>query len=203
MDSAYPPRGAQGDPHAPWPAGAPPAPWPAGTACPLCLRGEISSATFFVEIAGIAWDVTAAMLHDGRRWTTVRCRCCDRCQRRIASVAALRLAALPLVAVGMLSWPVSLATDYPLREWGLGRLEVAMISTLLCAIVVGIPLVLVDRAGRATRKNLEKSWLFRRIKECVALPPVEDLDHQHWKLLAVPPANAQVVEATELLRTAP
>lgn len=188
MDSAYPP------------AGAPPAPWPAGTACPLCLHGEISSATFFVEIAGIASDVNEAVLHDGRRWTTVRCRCCDPCQRRIARVAALRLAALPLVAVGMLSWPVSLATDYPLREWGLGRLEVAMISTLLCAIVVGIPLLLVDRAGRATRKNFETSWLFRRMKERVALPASEHLDHQNWKLLAVPPSSAHVVEATDLLR---
>ena len=104
----------------------------------------------------------------------------------------------------MLLWPLALVSDLPLRLFGLGRLEGLMLSTLVCAVLVGVPLVLVDRASRTMRRNLEKSWLFRRVHERIG-PPLEGVAaepgtaQEHWRLLADAPASAVVIEASELL----
>jgi len=177
-----------------------PAPWPAGTACPLCVTGSVSDATFHFELpipqgasppGGIA------------RWMTVRCRCCEDCRGRVVGLRRLRSGALPLVALGMLLWPLALVSDLPLRAFGLGKLEGVMLSTLVCAVLVGVPLVLVDRASRSMRRNLEKSWLFRRVQERVGAIGVAGAvaPQEHWRLLADAPASAVVIEAVELLRS--
>jgi hypothetical protein len=183
MDSTAPPRDGT------------PAPWPDGTRCPLCLCEDVSAATFHFEIekaerAGVV---------------TVRCRCCDACRRRVVNLGRLRAAVLPLVVLGTVAWPLSVVSSLPMRMLGLDRLGSAMLTTLLCAVLVGVPLVFVDRANRVLRKNLETSWLFRRLRARVQ--PAASAPHQsdhapndHWKVLADPSSTAVVVEATELLR---
>lgn len=102
----------------------------------------------------------------------------------------------------MLLWPLALVSDLPLRVFGLGKLEGVMLSTLVCAILVGVPLVLVDRASRSMRRNLEKSWLFRRVQERVGPNEVAAaVPQDHWRLLADAPPSAVVIEAIELLRS--
>ena len=116
----------------------------------------------------------------------------------------MRLAVLPVVTLGTVAWPLSILSPWPMRAFGLDRLGAIMMATLLCAAVVGIPLIFVDHANRALRKNLESSWLFRRIRTRVqkALPEGH-LPNDHWRLLSAPAASAVVVDATDLLRSQP
>ncbi|MDB5218507.1 MAG: hypothetical protein JWO86_6434 [Myxococcaceae bacterium] len=182
MDSTAPPRDGT------------PAPWPDGTRCPLCLAHDVSASSFHFEIEKAAAE----------RWVTVRCRCCDECRRRVQSLGFLRAAVLPVVVLGTLAWPLLIVSSLPMRMLALSRLESIMISTLLCAVVVGIPLLFVDRANRSLRRNLETSWLFRRVRARVrpaAAPSADAAPNDHWKVLADPPASAVVVEATDLLRS--
>jgi hypothetical protein len=176
-----------------------PAPWPAGTACPLCLVQPVSDATFHFELAEAASPSNAASSGSP---TIVRCRCCGACRRRVVTLVRLRWGALPLVAAGMLAWPLSFASDLPFRLWGIERLEFAMVATLVCAFVVGVPLSVVDHANRWMRRNLETSWLFRRVKEGAARgePHHGAASRDTWRLLAEAPARATVVEASDLLR---
>lgn len=190
-----------------------PAPWPAGTACPLCLAHPVTDATFHFELGDPhpraphehvhERDASASALDPTgiARPALVRGRCCAVCRRRVVTLARLRWGALPFVALGMLAWPLSFASDLPFRLWGIGRLEMAMLSTLLCAFVIGIPLLLVDHANRSMRKNLETSWLFRRVRERL-LPgrPHDAASREHWRLHADAPRAVTVVEATDLLR---
>jgi hypothetical protein len=194
-----------------------PAPWPAGTACPLCVAHPVSDATFHFELGELGDHAHPAQGRDagaGGPKTTgltalVRCRCCPACRRRVVAVARLRWAALPFVAIGMLAWPLSFASSLPSRLWGIDRLETAMLSTLVCAFVIGVPLVLVDHANRSMRRNLESSWLFRRVKERAPLHAdvhaharAHDgaASRDHWKLLADAPRTAVVIDASEILR---
>lgn len=183
---------------APAPREGTPAPWPAGTACPLCLVGPVSDATFHLEIAAGAPPGAARR---ASALTFVRCRCCGSCRRRVVTLARLRVGALPIVGVGMLVWPLSLATDLPFRLWGIDRIEVAMLSTLVCAVVVGVPLFLLDHANRSMRRNLERSWLFRRVRERVSPVPAREsvVGRDDWRLLAGAPRGATAVDATELV----
>jgi hypothetical protein len=183
MDSTAPPRDGT------------PAPWPDGTRCPLCLAEEVSAATFHFEIEKGA----------GAGVVTVRCRCCDACRRRVMNLGRLRAAVLPLVVLGTVAWPMSVVSSLPMGVLGVSRLESVMLTTLLCAVLVGIPLVFVDRANRSLRKNLETSWLFRRLRARLqpAASAPQEHDHapnDHWKVLADPPSSAVVIEATDLLR---
>jgi hypothetical protein len=199
MDSTAPPRDGS------------PAPWPDGSACPLCLVRDVSGATFHFEI-----EKSAASSSSGRaaqhgrgghaaQWTTVRCRCCDPCRARVAALARRRVVLFPLALLGTLAWPVALATELPMRLFALERLEAVMLTTLVCAVLVAVPLVLLDRGNRALRANLEASWLFRRLRARVqqsAAPATADAPHgDHWKVFADAPASAEVLEATDLLRS--
>lgn len=193
-----------------------PAPWPAGTACPLCLEHPVSDATFHFELGEHEVSPGPPTRHGSlpppavqaaRSAVTsgasplVRCRCCATCHGRVVTLARLRWGALPFVAVGMLAWPLSFASGLPFRLWGIGRLEMAMLATLVCAFVIGVPLFLVDHANRSMRRNLETSWLFRRVRERVSPGrPHDAASREHWRLLARAPASASVVDATELLR---
>jgi len=184
MDSTAPPRDGS------------PAPWPDGTRCPLCLAHDVSAAAFHFEIEKAA----------GAGMVTVRCRCCDACRRRVIDLGRLRAAVLPLVVLGTVAWPLSVVSSLPMRMLGLERLESAVLTTLLCALLVGVPLLFVDRANRALRRNLETSWLFRRLRARLqpAASAAKEPDHapnDHWKVLADPPSSAVVVEATDLLRS--
>ena len=185
MDSTAPPRDGT------------PAPWPDGTRCPLCLAHDVSSSTFAFEIEKAAAE----------RWVTVRCRCCDECRQRVQSLGRLRTVVFPLVVLGTLAWPLSVVSTLPMRLLSLTKLESIMLSTLVCAVVVGFPLILVDRANRSLRKNLETSWLFRRVrarvKPAAAPTPQGQGPSDHWRVLADPPASAVVIEATDLLRAQP
>lgn len=184
MDSTAPPRDGT------------PAPWPDGTRCPLCLAHDVSSSSFHFEI-----EKTAA-----ERWVTVRCRCCNECRERVQSLGFLRAAVLPLVVLGTVAWPLLVVSSLPMRMLAVSRLESIMLSTLLCAVLVGVPLVFVDRANRSLRRNLEASWLFRRVRARVRPAPAsttESAPNDQWKVLADPPASAVVIEATDLLRAQP
>jgi hypothetical protein len=186
MDSTAPPRNE-----------ATPAPWPDGTRCPLCLAHDVSSSSFHFEIEKSAAE----------RWVTVRCRCCDECRKRVQSLGFLRTALLPLVVIGTAAWPLLVVSSLPMRMLSVSRLEAIMLSTLLCAVLVGVPLVFVDRANRTLRRNLEASWLFRRVRARVRPTPqpstAASAANDHWKVLADPAASAVVVEATDLLRAQP
>ncbi len=184
MDSTAPPRDGT------------PAPWPDGTRCPLCLARDVSSSSFHFEIENTAAE----------RWVTVRCRCCDACRERVRSLGFLRAAVLPFVVLGTVAWPLLMVSSLPMRMLAVSRLESIMLSTLLCAVLAGVPLVFVDRANRSLRRNLESSWLFRRVRARVR--PVPQLTtgsapSDHWKVLADAPASAVVIEATDLLRAQP
>ena len=116
----------------------------------------------------------------------------------------MRLAVLPVVTLGTVAWPLSILSPWPMRLFGLDRLGTIMMATLLCAVVVGVPLIFVDHANRVLRKNLETSWLFRRIRSRVQKAASEGhVPNDHWRLLSSPSASAVVVDATELLRTEP
>lgn len=193
MDSTAPPRDGS------------PAPWPDGSACPLCLERDVSSATFHFEI-----EKTAATPGSGghaAQWTTVRCRCCDPCRARVAGLVRRRAVLFPLALLGTFAWPVALATDVPMRWLALERLEAVMLMTLFCACIVAVPLVMLDRSNRAIRKNLEASWLFRRLRARVQQAAAPNArapgtpGNDHWKVFADAPASADVLEATDLLRS--
>jgi hypothetical protein len=177
MDSTAPPRDGA------------PAPWPDGSACPLCLVRDVSAATFHFEIGK----------------TTVRCRCCDECRTRVTGLVRRRTVLFPLVLAGTLAWPLALITDFPMRLLAIGRLEAVMSTTLVCAVLVAVPLVLLDRGNRNLRANLETSWLFRRLRARVpqpATPSGPDAPHDdHWKVFADAPASAEVLDAIDLLRS--
>jgi hypothetical protein len=193
MESTAPPRDGS------------PAAWPDGTRCPLCLAHDVTAAIFHFEIERTSASASASSAGAARdaRSVTVRCKCCDECRARVVRLARLRWSVLPFVIGGTVAWPVAMVTDLPERLSGLGKVEVVMITTLLCALIAGVPLVLVDLANRSLRKHLEASWLFRRIR--LRVQPPGDADdtrpHDHWKVLADAPAAATVVEATELLRS--
>lgn len=188
MDSTAPPRDGT------------PAPWPDGTRCPLCLAHDVTAATFHFEIESTAKEGKTI----AARWLTVRARCCDDCTRRVHRLGQLRVAALPIVALGTIAWPLSILSTLPMRLLGLGRLEAVMATTLLCAVIVGVPLLLLDHANRALRKNLEASWLFRRVRTRVQQTDAHELvPNDHWRVLATAPPRAMVAEATDLLRSEP
>jgi hypothetical protein len=189
MDSTAPPRDGT------------PAPWPDGTRCPLCITRDVTASTFHFEIEKTGRDGGEGKA-TAPRWLTVRARCCDECQSRVHRLGRTRLAVLPVVTLGTLAWPLSILSPLPMRLLGLDRLGAIMMATLLCAVVVGVPLLFVDHANRSLRKNLETSWLFRRIRSRVQKAvPVGHVPNDHWRLLSAASTRAVVVDATELLRT--
>jgi len=186
MDSTAPPRDGT------------PAPWPDGTRCPLCLAHDVSAATFHFEIEKTGSETPGGVA----RWLTVRARCCDDCRRRVLRLGRVRRAVLPIVALGTVAWPLSIVSTLPMRLLGLDRLGAVMMTTLLCAVLVGAPLVLLDYANRSLRKNLEASWLFRRIRTRVQTAVADGhVPNDNWRLLPSASPSAIVVEATELLRS--
>lgn len=182
------------------PGAAPPAPWPDGPACPLCLAGTVSAASFLIDIPSVAAQ-TADTAGKPVPSTTVRCLCCDACRERVGTLARLRSVLVPLVVLVMLAWPVLLVSELPSRLLRADKLDAGIGMTLLCAVLVAAPLVVLDRASRAVRKNLESSWLLRQLLARVRVaagggPSQPD----EWKVLAESRSGATVVEAPELLR---
>lgn len=175
-----------------------PAPWPAGTTCSLCLANAVSDATFHLEIAKPGTGESGGH----HQWTIVRCRCCDACRGRIAGLPRLRISALPIVALGTMAWLFALVSPLPMRVFGVGKLEAVMLSTLICAVIVGVPLVLVDRANNGVRRNLETSWLLRRLQARLGHEGGA-LSHELWRVTPASADAAAATDATELLRAEP
>jgi hypothetical protein len=190
---APPPAGA--------PEAAPPAPWPDGPTCPICLASPVTSASFVIDIpSGIAQ--TAETAGKPSASTAVRCRCCDACRARVLTLAQRRVVLLPLVMLVMLAWPVLLVSDAPMRALHVAKLEAGLTVTLLAAALVMVPLLVLDRASRATRKNLQASWLLRqlvaRARGGASSGPSQP---EEWRVVADAHAGANVVDAPELLRS--
>jgi hypothetical protein len=179
-----------------------PAPWPDGTACPLCLTSSVSAATFLVEIpSGAAPNADAAGKPPVS--TTVRCRCCDACAARVVGLSRRRLVLLPLVALVMLAWPVLCVSELPMRLLHLEKLEAAFVVTVLSAVLVAMPLVVLDISSRAVRRNFQSSWLLRQLLARVRAQATGGPERpDEWKVLAEPArAGGAVVDAPELLRS--
>ena len=178
------------------PEGSAAAAWPAGTSCPLCMSCPVSEATFHLEVAKVGSGAGGSH----QEWRDVRCRCCDACRARVDATSRLRWTALPLSAIGTVGWVLALVSDAPLRVLGVEKLGVVVLATLLCAFVVGVPLVMLDRANSNVRRTLETSWLLRQVQTRLghvdgALPP------EQWRVVAEAPEGADVIEAAELLRS--
>lgn len=173
-----------------------PAPWPAGTTCSLCLVSAVTSATVHLEIAKHGTGDAAGGHHE---WSTVSVRSCDECRDRVVGLTRVRWTALPFVVVGTVAWVFALVSEAPLRVWGVAKLEAIMLSTLVCAFVVGVPLYFVDRANDKVRKKLESSWLLRRLQQRLGHPGGA-LAPELWKVVSEAPSGAHVVEATDVLR---
>lgn len=178
-----------------------PAPWPDGPACPLCLAGTVSTASFLVDIPSGAAQ-TADTAGKPVPSTTVRCLCCNACRERVVTLGRLRSVLVPLVVLVMLAWPVLLLSALPSRLLHVDRLDAGIVMTVLCAVLVAAPLVVLDRASRAVRRPLEASWLLRQLLARVRVsagggPSQPD----EWKVLAEPRSGAIVVEAPALLRS--
>lgn len=179
--------------------GAPPAPWPDGPACPLCVAAEVGNATFVIEIPSGAPE-TAETAGKPLATRTVRCRCCDACRARVVTVERRRAVLLPLVTVAMVAWPVLLVSDAPARVLHTDKLDAGVVVTLLVAILVTVPLVVLDRGSRASRKNLQASWLLRQLLARVHSRAEGDPERpDEWKILAEPRKGAAVTDAKELL----
>jgi hypothetical protein len=186
---------------APSPDAAPPAPWPDGPACPLCLTGAVSAASFLIEIPSGAAQ-TAETAGKPEAATTARCLCCDACRERVVTVARRRSVLLPVVMIVMLAWPVLLVSELPMRLLHVEKLDAGVIVSLLCAILVAVPLVVLDRGSRAVRKNLEASWLLRQLLARVRAQATGGPERpDEWKVLAEARRHATVVDAPELLRS--
>jgi hypothetical protein len=182
------------------PGAAPPAPWPDGPACPLCLTATATSATFVVELPNGATE-TADTAGKVATSTTVRCRCCDACRARVLGLERRRKIVLPIVMLAMLAWPVLSISELPRRDFHVEKLDAILYATLLTVLVVAMPLLVLDRASRALRKNLDASWLLRQLRARVrsqadAGPERPD----EWRLLAEARSGAAVVDAPDLLR---
>ncbi len=180
---------------------APPAPWPDGPACPLCLAGTVSTASFLIDIPSVAAQ-TADTAGRPQPSTTVRCLCCDACRERVVTLGRLRSVLVPLVALVMLAWPALLLSALPSRLLHIDKLDAGIVMTVLCAVLVAAPLVVLDRSSRAVRRNLEASWLLRQLLARMRVvagggPSQPD----EWRVLAEPRAGATVVDAPELLRS--
>jgi hypothetical protein len=184
------------------PAVAVPAPWPDGTACPLCLTSSVSAATFLVDIPSGAAQ-TADTAGKPPISTTVRCRCCDECAARVVGLSRRRLLLLPLVALVMLAWPVLCVSEVPMRLLRIEKLEAAFVVTVLSAVLVAGPLVVLDVSSRAVRKNLQSSWLLRQLLARVRAQATGGPERpDEWKILAEPArSGTSVVDAPELLRS--
>ena len=189
-------------------ASAVPAPWPDGTACPLCLIGSVSAATFLVEIPSGA-ALTADTAARPPVSTIARCRCCDECAARVVGLSRRRLALLPLVALVMLAWPVLCVSELPMRLLRTDKLEAALVVTVLSAVLVAMPLAVLDMSSRAVRKNFQASWLLRQLLARVRAQatggperPDDPERPDEWRVLAdTARAGAAVVDAPELLRS--
>ena len=179
---------------------ATPAPWPDGTACPLCLTGTVSAASFLVELpSGAATAETGGIAPHS---TTVRCRCCDACRARVVSLSRLRGVLLPLVAIVMLAWPVLAISELPMRLLRVEKLEAVFVVTVLCAALAAVPLVVLDRSSRTVRKNLAASWLLRQLLARVRAQAGGGPERpDEWKVLAEARPSTVVVDAPELLRS--
>jgi hypothetical protein len=182
-------------------ASAPPAPWPDGPSCPLCVASAVSAASFVIEIPSGA-PQTADTAGKPPPSTTVRCLCCDACRERVVTLSRRRSVLLPLVMLVMLAWPVLLVSDAPMRRLHVDKLSAGLYVTALCALLVTLPLLVLDRASRATRKNLQASWLLRQLLVRVRAQAVGDPERpDEWKVLAEARPGATVVDAPELLRS--
>jgi hypothetical protein len=179
----------------------PPAPWPDGATCPLCLTAAVTAASFLIDIPTGAAP-TAETAGKPAITTTIRCRSCDTCRERIVTVERRRAILLPLVTLVMVGWPILLVSEVPMRVLHVSKLDAGLLVTLLVAILVTVPLVVLDRGSRATRKNLQASWLLRQLLARVHAQAVGDPERpEEWKILAEPRKGAAVVDAPELLRS--
>jgi len=161
----------------------------------------VSTASFLIDIPSVAAQ-TADTAGKTQRSTTVRCLCCDACRERVVTLGRLRSVLMPLVVLAMLAWPVLLSSALPSRLLHIDKLDAGIVMTVLCAVLVAAPLVVLDRATRAVRKNLEASWLLRQLLVRVRVtagggPSQPD----EWRVLAGSRSGATVVEAPELLRS--
>ncbi len=180
--------------------GAAPAPWPDGPACPICLTGTASSATFVIEIPSGAAQ-TAETAGKPLASTSVRCRSCDACRARVEGLARRRAILLPLAMLVVLAWAVLGMSDATSRFLRLDKLESVLVVTVLCGVLVAAPLLIVDRASRAIRKNLEASWLMTQLLARVRAKAGGDPDRpDEWRVLADAPKGAAVVDAPAFLR---
>jgi hypothetical protein len=84
----------------------------------------------------------------------------------------------------------------------LDRVTAALGITALCAVLVVVPLVLLDRESRAVRKNIEASWLLRQLLARARVQAGGTAERpDEWKLRAEARRGAAVVDAPELLRS--
>ena len=183
------------------PRGALPAPWPDGPACPICLTGTAGEASFVIAIpSGPAQ--TAETAGKPLSTTSVRCRSCSACRLRVESLTRRRLVLLPLVALIVVAWGVLSLSDAPSRFLRIDKLDALLAVSILSAAVAALPLLILDRASRAIRKNIEASWLLTQLLARARLKAGGDPDRpDEWKVLAEAPHGAAVVDAPDLLRT--
>lgn len=175
-----------------------PAPWPSGTACPICLAEPVS-ADADVVVHFVIEAASSVRPHGAHRWVAVRARSCERCRERVVARERTRWAALPFALLGIFAWPAALVSSEPLASaWHVDAVSAIALATLACVVVTGVPLLLVDHAGRATRRTLEASWLFRRVREAVEKPTQAEAP-ERWRLTARAPADAKVLAAEELV----
>jgi len=173
-----------------------PAPWPTGTGCPLCAVREVSDAVVHVGIGGAA-DTGPEPVAAPRR-TLTRLRTCTPCRARVVTLSRLRALALPLTIGGLVAWPICLKLDGQLARASFTGYGAMVIATVFTLVVAGVPLVLVDRAYRSLRRDLEASWLFGRMLERAGAAS----RRADVTIVADAPTGADVVDAATLVRPA-
>jgi hypothetical protein len=164
--------------------------------CSLCLESPVTMASFIVEIAK-STDGAEPEKASSKTW--VRCRSCDACHERVATLPRVRLVALPFVALGTVAWLLSMLSDAPMRVFHVEKLGSIMITTLICALVLSIPLVLVDRASTRAGKTFATSWLLGRLRAQLG-PPTATPGEGWWKVHAEVPPGTAVQDAKDVLR---
>lgn len=173
--------------------------WPAGTACPLCLAEAVAADPGVVVHFVFVGASSRVRLEAGHRGVAVRARACVSCRQRVVARDRTRWAALPFALLGLFAWPAALVSSEPLASaWHVDAVSAIALATLACVLVTGVPLFLVDHANRATRRALEVSWLFRRVRASIeedapSGPP------ERWRLTARVPADAKPISAEELV----
>jgi hypothetical protein len=161
--------------------------WPLGTECPLCAARPVESAEFYLRISKNGGSYSSSSL-------TARGRCCGECRAKLEALGQLRLVALPFVLVGLLAWPFTMGLD--VFGWGVGATIAT--SSIVCAMIAGLPLAMIVRRQRRLRRHLEETSLFLRMRNLVETPRGL-IVQEHWTLFSKPPGKQEkVLDLAEL-----